>query len=53
MSQTPDVIQGRLGWEDGDISEARPDELEPHSKNQEIYGDTADVDDLDSVRSDA
>jgi len=49
MSQTPDVIQGRLGWEDGDISEARPDELEPHSKNQEIYGDTADVDDLDSA----
>jgi len=49
MSQTPDVIQGRLGWEDGDISEASPEELEPHPKNQEIYGDTADADDLDSA----
>jgi phage N-6-adenine-methyltransferase len=49
MSQTPDVIQGRLGWEDGDISEASPEELDPHPKNQEIYGDTADADDLDSA----
>jgi phage N-6-adenine-methyltransferase len=49
MSQTPDVIQGRLGWEDGDISEARPEELEPHPKNQEIYGDTADANDLDAA----
>jgi phage N-6-adenine-methyltransferase len=49
VSQTPDVIQGRLGWEDGDISQARPEELEPHPKNEEIYGDTADTDDLDSA----
>jgi len=40
------VIQGRLGWEDGDVSEAKPEELEPHPKNAEIYGDTGDVSQL-------
>jgi len=42
----PEVIQGRLGWESGDISEAKPSELEPHLKNREIYGDTDHPDDL-------
>jgi len=46
-----DVIQGRLGWESGDVSEASPSELEPHPKNEAIYGDTASVSDLsDSFR---
>ena len=49
MSESPNVIQGRLGWEDGDISEAKPEELRPHPKNAEIYGDTADADDLDEA----
>jgi len=52
MSDTPDnadVIQGRLGWEDGDISEADPEELEPHPKNEEIYGDTESAADLDET----
>ena len=44
-----EVIQGRLGWESGDISEADPEELQPHPKNTEIYGDTDDVDDLDAT----
>jgi len=43
------VIQGRLGWEDGDVSEAKPEELEPHPKNAEIYGDTGDVSQLDET----
>jgi len=49
MSESPNVIQGRLGWEDGDISEAKPEELRPHPKNAEIYGDTDDADDLDEA----
>ena len=49
MSKDVEVIQGRLGWERGDISQARPEELEPHPKNREIYGDTDDVDDLDAT----
>ena len=44
-----EVIQGRLGWESGDISEADPSNLKPHPKNAEIYGDTDDVDDLDAT----
>ena len=44
-----EVIQGRLGWEAGDVSEANPEELQPHPKNEEIYGDTADIDDLDDT----
>lgn len=47
--QDPEVIQGRLGWESGDVSEASPSELEPHSKNKEIYGDTESVDQLDDT----
>jgi len=47
--QNADVIQGRLGWESGDISEADPSNLRPHPKNTEIYGDTDDVDDLDAT----
>jgi 16S rRNA G966 N2-methylase RsmD len=49
MSDSPTVIQGRLGWEDGDVSEADPEELKPHPKNTEIYGDTDDVADLDDA----
>ena len=48
-SDPAEVIQGRLGWESGDISEADPSNLEPHPKNAEIYGDTDDVDDLDET----
>jgi len=49
MSKDVEVMQGRLGWERGDISQARPEELEPHPKNREIYGDTDDVADLDAT----
>lgn len=42
MSSKPDVIQGRLGWEQGDLSEADPNELDPHPANERIYGDTED-----------
>jgi len=48
-ADNPEVLQGRLGWEDGDISEARVDELKPHPKNTEIYGDTDDTADLDDA----
>jgi N6-adenosine-specific RNA methylase IME4/ParB-like chromosome segregation protein Spo0J len=48
-ADTAEVIQGRLGWESGDISEADPQNLKPHPKNAEIYGDTDDVDDLDGT----
>jgi len=48
-SDPAEVIQGRLGWESGDISEADPSNLKPHPKNAEIYGDTDDVDDLDET----
>lgn len=44
-----EVIQGRLGWESGDISQANTDELEPHQKNREIYGDTKSKDNLDDT----
>ena len=43
--QKAEVIQGRLGWESGDVSEAKTSELEPHPKNKEIYGDTAELED--------
>jgi len=47
MSQdNAEVLQGRLGWERGDVSAASPDELEPHPKNKEIYGDTNNADEL-------
>lgn len=42
------VIQGRLGWESGDVSEANVSELQSHPKNREIYGDTR-PDDLDEA----
>jgi ParB/RepB/Spo0J family partition protein len=48
-SDPAEVIQGRLGWESGDISEADPSNLKPHPKNAEIYGDTDDVGDLDET----
>jgi len=46
MSETPEVIQGRLGWEPGDVSKADPENLKPHPKNKEIYGDTDTPSDL-------
>jgi len=50
MSQDkPEVIQGRLGWEDGDISEADPNELRPHPRNTDIYGDTDDPERLEDT----
>jgi ParB/RepB/Spo0J family partition protein len=42
-----EVIQGRLGWEPGDVSQANPTNLQPHPKNKEIYGDTQSPDALD------
>jgi len=48
-AETADVLQGRLGWEDGDISEAKPEELETHPKNAEIYGDTGSISDVDDT----
>jgi len=49
QSDPAEVMQGRLGWESGDISEADPSNLQPHPKNAEIYGDTDDVGDLDGT----
>jgi len=49
VTDSAEVIQGRLGWESGDISEADPSNLKPHPKNTEIYGDTDDIDDLDGT----
>lgn len=40
------VVQSRLAWEPGDITQVSPDELAPHPKNREIYGDTSDVQSL-------
>lgn len=50
--QNAEVIQGKLGWESGDISEAKVSELKPHEKNTEIYGDTDELEDtfLQSVK---
>lgn len=45
MSKRADVVQGRLGWEAGDISQATVANLDPHPKNSEIYGDTGDLED--------
>jgi len=52
MSDTADVIQGRLGWEAGDVSEASVSELQPHPKNRELYGDTDDLGEsfIESIR---
>lgn len=47
MSDKPNVTQTRLAWQPGDVSEADPNNLEPHDKNTEIYGDTQDADDLE------
>jgi len=47
MSESkPEVMQGRLGIESGDVTELKPSELESHPKNTEIYGDTETVEDL-------
>jgi DNA modification methylase/ParB-like chromosome segregation protein Spo0J len=43
MSENAEVIQGRLGWESGDVSEAKVANLEPHPKNDELYGDTTEL----------
>lgn len=43
------VVQSRLAWEPGDITRVSPGELVPHPKNEEVYGDTSDVDDLEST----
>lgn len=40
MSESAKVMQGRLGWEVGDVSMASVSELAPHPKNTEIYGET-------------
>jgi len=45
MTDHADVIQGRLGWEDGDVSTAKVSELSQHPKNDEIYGDTDELED--------
>jgi len=47
MSESkPEVMQGRLGIESGDVTELKPGELGPHPKNAEIYGDTETAEDL-------
>jgi ParB-like chromosome segregation protein Spo0J len=47
MSESkPEVVQGRLGIESGDVTELNPGELKPHPKNTEIYGDTETVEEL-------
>jgi len=43
MSENAEVIQGRLGWESGDVSEAKVANLEAHPKNDELYGDTTEL----------
>jgi len=43
MTDSAKVVQGRLGWEDGDVSTAKVSELSQHPKNDEIYGDTDDL----------
>jgi ParB/RepB/Spo0J family partition protein len=48
-ADVPEVMQGRLGWESGDLSEADPSNLKPHPKNAEIYGDTENTDKLDET----
>lgn len=48
-ADSPEVIQGRLGWEPGDVSEANPEGLEPHPKNREIYGDTGEAEGLNEI----
>jgi phage N-6-adenine-methyltransferase len=52
MTDHADVIQGRLGWEDGDVSTAKVSELSQHPKNDEIYGDTDELGDtfIESIR---
>lgn len=40
MSEAVNMVQGRLGWEVGDVSTASVEKLEPHPKNVEIYGET-------------
>jgi len=52
MSDNAEVIQGRLGWESGDVSEAKVSELKPHPKNTEIYGDTDELEEtfVQSIR---
>ncbi|AFH21573.1 hypothetical protein OSG_eHP4_00155 [environmental Halophage eHP-4] len=52
MTDHADVIQGRLGWEDGDVSTAKVSELSQHPKNDEIYGDTDELEDtfIESIR---
>lgn len=52
MNENAEVIQGRLGWESGDVSEAKVSELEHHPKNDEIYGDTTELADtfVESIR---
>lgn len=43
----PNVLQGKMFWEPGNLSEADPKKLEKHPKNTEIYGDTDSVEGLD------
>jgi len=46
MSETPQVTQSKLNVAHNEVRDVHPDELTPHPKNQEIYGDTEDVDGL-------
>jgi len=52
MSEKANIIQGRLGWEAGDVSNAKVSQLQPHPKNREIYGDTGELEEsfIDSIR---
>jgi len=46
MSETPQVTQSKLNVAHNEVRDVHPDELTPHPKNQEIYGDNEDVDGL-------
>jgi len=46
MSETPQVTQSKLNVAHNEVRDVHPDDLTPHPKNQEIYGDTEDADDL-------
>jgi len=43
------VLQTRLAWEPGDITDVSPEELKPHPKNKEVYGDTEEARQLDDT----
>lgn len=47
--ESPQVMQTRLAWEPGDLTDVSPEDLEPHEKNKEIYGDTENSSDIEET----